>query len=75
MDIMSQRYRPYATGIADTRPENGVVQFGDYDRTRITQNPRVYERDYTATEKLDLIAWLNERDAGYPTATFSAAKA
>lgn len=65
MDIMNRRYIPHGEGIADTKVNGGGFQ-----------NPvKIFYRDYTAMEKLDLIAWLNERDAGYPTAHVSAVRA
>lgn len=64
MDIMDRRYVPCSSGVIDNRPPPS------YPPT-----PRIFVREeYTATEKLDLIAWLNERDAGYPTAHVSAAR-
>jgi hypothetical protein len=61
-----QRYIPSASGITDRfstmtlrgpRPAEGIVHECNHGR------------DYTAVEKLDTCAWLNDREAGYPLGT------
>lgn len=65
-DITQQRYRPSLGGIVDTRTP----------RPTQTGTPaRLFPREYSVTETMDTVRWLNERNAGYPTMAVGANRA